>query len=180
MARFAPLLCELAHHERRRLGSGAKATGTPEHSNDAKVCPPESSVFEPAGESTRQKVAGKWPFGRITKRHNAASGGRVIVVETLHKDDVQHGQLRVKKTQLEHQMTLKLRAPKSLNFQRREKFDKMFPENCPSDASQSGKWRQLSGARPIAPRRGWRAIIHNESQRGTTRQIEAKRVRSDC
>ena len=77
MARSPPLLCELAPHERRRLGSGAKATGTPEYSNDAKVCPPESSVFEPAGESTRQEVAG--PFGRITKQHNAASGGKVIV-----------------------------------------------------------------------------------------------------
>jgi len=144
MARSPPLLCELARHERRRLGSRAKAIGTPEYSNDAKVCPLESSVFEPAGESTRQKVAGKWPFGRITKRHNAASGGKVIVVERLHKDDVQRGQLRVVRTELEHQMTLKIRVAKSLNFQRREKFDKMFPENCPSDASQSGKMRQLA------------------------------------
>src|SRR5215471_11497620 len=76
------------------------------------VCPPESSVFERAGESTRQKVAGKWPFGRITKRHNAASGGKVIVVERLHKDEAQRGQLRVVKTQLEHQMTSKVRAAK--------------------------------------------------------------------
>jgi hypothetical protein len=138
-----PLLCELACHERRRLGSGAKATGTPEHSNDAKVCPPESSVFEPAGESTRQKVAGKWPFRRITKRHNAASGGQVIVLEKLHKDEAQRAQLGTVQTQLEDPMTLKVRAPKSLNFQRREKLDKMFPENCPSDASQSGNMRQL-------------------------------------
>src|SRR5215470_7690069 len=109
MARSSPLLCELARHERRRLRSGAKATGTPEHSNDAKVCPPESSVFEPAGESTRQKVAGKWPFGRITKRHNAASGGKVIVLEKLHKDEAQREQLGAVQTQLEHQMTLKVR-----------------------------------------------------------------------
>src|SRR5262249_13838466 len=73
MARSPPLLCELARHERRRLGSGAKATGTPKHQNDAKVCPPESPVFEPAGESTRQEVPGKWPFRRVTKRHNADS-----------------------------------------------------------------------------------------------------------
>src|SRR5215831_13048489 len=81
MARSPPLLCELARHEGRRLKCGANATGTPEHSNDAKVCPPESSVFDRAGESTRQKVAGKWPFRRITKLHNAAAGGKVIVVE---------------------------------------------------------------------------------------------------
>src|SRR5215471_5910246 len=104
MARSAPLLCELAHHERRRLGSGAKTTGTPEHSNDAKVCPPESSVFERASESTRQKAAEKWPFRRITKRHNAASGGRVIVAERLHKDEAQRARLRAVQTQLEHQM----------------------------------------------------------------------------
>src|SRR5262245_40997932 len=41
-------------------------------------------------------------------------------------------------------MTSKVRAAKSLNFQRREKFDKMFPENCPPDASQSGNLRQLA------------------------------------
>jgi hypothetical protein len=67
----------------------------------------------------------------------------VIVVEKLHKDEAQRAQLEVVQTQLEHQMTIKIHAAKSLNFQRREKLDKMFPENCPSDASQSGKWRQL-------------------------------------
>jgi hypothetical protein len=41
-------------------------------------------------------------------------------------------------------MILKVRGPKSLNFQQREKSDKMFPENCPPDASQSGKWRQMA------------------------------------
>src|SRR5262249_45500417 len=56
--------------------------------------------LERAGESTRQEVAGKWPFRHMTKRPNAASGGKVIVVERLHKDDVQRGQLRVLKTQL--------------------------------------------------------------------------------
>src|SRR5215470_18683210 len=110
MARSSPLLCELARHERRRLGSGTKATGTPEHSNDAKVCPLESSVFEPAGESTRQKVAGKWPFGRITKRHNTASGSKVIVLEKLHNDEAQRAQLGSAQTQHEDRMTSKVRA----------------------------------------------------------------------
>jgi hypothetical protein len=68
----------------------------------------------------------------------------VIVLEKLHKDEAQRAQLGAGQTQLEHQMTLKVRLAKSLNFQRREKLDKMFPENCPPDASQSGKWRQLA------------------------------------
>src|SRR5215831_2430087 len=162
MARSPPLLCELARHERRRLAGRTKATWPPEHSHDGKVCPPESSVFERAGESTRQKIAGKRPFGRITKRHNAASGGKVIVLEKLPKDESQRAQLGALQTQPERQMTLKVRAAKSLNFQRHEKLDKMFPENCPSDASQSRKTRQLIGARKIAQTRGRRAIIHNE------------------
>jgi hypothetical protein len=77
-------------------------------SNDAKVCPAESSVFERAGESTRQEVAEKWPFGRITKRHKAASGGKVTVLEKLHKDEAQRAQLGPVQTQLEHQMPLKV------------------------------------------------------------------------
>jgi len=71
------------------------------------------------------------------------------------------------KTQLEHQMTSKVRVAKSLNFQRYEKLGKMFPENCPSDASQSGKMRQLAATywrSKMRATRGWRAIIHNESQ----------------
>ena len=68
----------------------------------------------------------------------------MIVVEKLHKDEAQRAQLEVVQTQLEHRMTLKVGAAKSLNFQRREKLDKMFPENCPSDASQRGKMRQLA------------------------------------
>jgi len=75
----------LACHERRRLACGAKATGTSEHSNDAKVCPPESSVFGRAGESTRQKAAGKWPFGRITKRQHAATGGNLLALGNSHR-----------------------------------------------------------------------------------------------
>jgi hypothetical protein len=67
----------------------------------------------------------------------------VIVVEKLHKDEIQRAQLGAVQTQLEHRMILKVRGPESLNFQRREKLDKMFPENCPSDASQSGNLRQL-------------------------------------
>ena len=47
-------------------------------------------------------------------------------------------------TQREHQMTLKARVAKSLNLQGRDDFDKMFPENCPPDASQRGKMRQLA------------------------------------
>src|SRR5262249_39625107 len=117
-----------------------------------------------AGESTRQKVAGKWPFGRITRRHNAASGGKVTVVERLHKDDVQRGQLTVVKTQLEHQMTLKVRVAKSLNFQRREKLDKMFPENCPPDASQSGKWRQMAATYWRSEKRAEARLASNYSQ----------------
>src|SRR5215468_11628401 len=80
MARSPPLFCELARHEGRRLAGRTKATWPPEHSHDGKVCPPESSVFEPAGESTRQKVAGKWPFGRITKRQMAANGGNLLAL----------------------------------------------------------------------------------------------------
>src|ERR1051326_3952712 len=89
MARSPPLLCELARHERRRHSCGAKAPGAPEYSNDAKVCPPQSSVFERAGESTRQKVARKLPSRRITKRHNAAYGGKVIVLGKLQNDEPQ-------------------------------------------------------------------------------------------
>jgi len=68
----------------------------------------------------------------------------VIVLEKSHKDESQRVQFGAVQTQLEHQMTLKVPVAKSLNFQRREKLDKMFPENCPSDASQSGKWRQMA------------------------------------
>jgi hypothetical protein len=68
----------------------------------------------------------------------------VIVLEKWHKDEAQRAQLGAVQTQLEHQMTLKVRAAKSLNFQRCGKFDKMFPENCSPDASQSGKWRQMA------------------------------------
>ena len=164
MARSPPLLCELARHERRRLGSGAKATGTTEHSNDTKICPPESSVFKPAGESTRQEVAGKGPFGRITKRHNAPAGGKVIVLENLHKDEAQRAQLEVVQTQFEHQMTFKVRAAKSLNFQRRDKFYKMFPENCPPDASQRGKTRQLAATYWRSENRADARLASNYSQ----------------
>jgi hypothetical protein len=128
-----------------------------QHSNDAKVRPPESSVFEGAGESTRQKVAGKWSFGRITKQHNAAYGGKVIVLEKLHKDEAPRAQLGAVQTQLERQMILKVRVAKSLNFQRREKFGKMFPENCPSDASQRGNMRQLAATY-------WRSEIRAEAR----------------
>src|SRR5215510_12956677 len=85
MARSPPLLCELARHEGRRLKCCANATGTPEHSNDASVCPPESSVFERAGESTRQKVAGKLPFRRITKRQHAATGDIFLALAKSHR-----------------------------------------------------------------------------------------------
>ena len=68
----------------------------------------------------------------------------MIVLEKLHKGEAQRAQFGLVQTQLEHQMTLKVRVVKSLNSQRRDKFDKMFPENCPPDASQSGKWRQLA------------------------------------
>ena len=56
----------------------------------------------------------------------------MIVLEKSHKDEAQRVQLGAVQTQLEHQMTLKVRAAKSLNIQQREKLDKMFPENCPS------------------------------------------------
>ena len=68
----------------------------------------------------------------------------MTVVERLHKNGAQRAQLGAVQTQLEHQMTLKVRGAKFLNFQQRKKLDKMFPENCPSDASQSGKMRQLA------------------------------------
>jgi hypothetical protein len=107
MARSPSLLRELARHERRRLSCGAKTTRTPEHSNDIKVCPLESSVFERLGEGSRQNFAGKLPFRRITTRHNGASGGKVIALEKLHKDQAQGVHLGVVQTQLEHRMTLK-------------------------------------------------------------------------
>src|ERR1041385_3385512 len=141
MARSPPLLCELARDERRRLGGGAKTIGVPEHSNDAKVCSPESSIFERAGESTRQKVARKLPSRSITTRHNAAYRGKVIVLGRLFDDEPQRVHLANAQTHFEHRMTLKVPTPKSLNLQRNEDWRKMFPEICPSDASQSGKMR---------------------------------------
>jgi hypothetical protein len=88
----------------------------------------------------------------------------VIVVEKLHNDEAQRAQLGVGQTQLEHQMTLKMRAAKSLNFQRREVFDKMFPENGPSDASQSGNMRQLETSYWRSENRADARLASNYSQ----------------
>src|SRR5438034_6777131 len=140
-AELSSLLCELAGHERRRLSCGAKAIGTPEHSNDTKICAPESTVFERPGESTRQDVAGKLPSGRITKRHNAASGDKLIVVEKLHYDEAQCLHFAIGQAQFEqwkHSNDIQVRASKSLNIKEDEILDKMFPEYCPSEASTSG------------------------------------------
>jgi hypothetical protein len=65
----------------------------------------------------------------------------VIVLGKLQNDEPQLVHLGIVQPPLEHRMTLKVRAPKSLNIQRGEDWTKMFPENCPSDASQSGKMR---------------------------------------
>ncbi len=81
----------------------------------------------------------------------------MIVLEKLHKGEAQRAQLGAVQTQLEHQMTLKVHAAKSLNIQRRDKSDKMFPENCPPDASQSGKWRQMAATY-------WRSEIRAEAR----------------
>ena len=88
----------------------------------------------------------------------------MIVLEKLHKDEAQRAQFGPVKTQLEHQMTFKVRVAKSLNFQRREKFDKMFPENCPPDASQSGKMRQLAATYWRSENRAEARLAGNYSQ----------------
>ena len=97
----------------------------------------------------------------------------MIVVERWHKNGAQRAQLVAVQTQLEHQMALKVRAAKSLNFQRCGKFDKMFPENCPSGASRSGKWRQMAAtllalgkSRRGAAGEQLFTMNHNEAQRG--------------
>jgi hypothetical protein len=100
----------------------------------------------------------------------------VIVLEKSHKDEAQRAQFGAVQTQLEHQMTFKVHAAKSLNFQRREKLEKMFPKNCPSDASQSGNWRQLAATYWRSDNRADAAgeqlftMNHNEAQRGKRKQ----------
>jgi hypothetical protein len=88
----------------------------------------------------------------------------VIVLEKWHKDEAQRAQLGAVQTQLEHEMTLKVRGPKSLNFQRRDKLDKMFPENCPPDASQSCKMRQLEATYWRSENRADARLASNYSQ----------------
>ena len=82
----------------------------------------------------------------------------------LHKDKAQRAQSGAMHTQLEHQMTLEVRVAKSLNFQRRDKLDKMFPENCPPDASQSGKWRQMAATYWRSENRAELRLASNYSQ----------------
>jgi hypothetical protein len=118
------------------------------------TCPPESSVFGRAGESIRQEVAGQWPFGRITKRHNAASGGKVIALEKLHNDENQRIELGGKRTQLEDQLTSKARAPKSLTIQGDEKCFPKIALRTHHNAATCGILRQLIGARKSAQKRG--------------------------
>ena len=88
----------------------------------------------------------------------------MIVLEKLHKGEAQRAQFGLVQTQLEHQMTLKVRLAKSLNFQRREKVDKMFPEICPPDASQSGKWRQMAATYWRSENRAEARLASNYSQ----------------
>jgi len=77
------------------------------------------------GRSTRKvnHVSRKLPFGRITKRQ---SGGTLIVLE---------------KHRSRPRMTFMARIPKSLKIKDVRYRTKMFPEICPSDASQRGTVR---------------------------------------
>ena len=88
----------------------------------------------------------------------------MIVLEKLDKDETQRAQLGAVQTQLEHRMTLKVRAAKSLNLQQREKLNRMFPENCSPDASQSGKWRQMAATYWRSENRADARLASNHSQ----------------
>ena len=87
----------------------------------------------------------------------------MIVLGRLDKDEAQRAEFGVVQTQLD-QMTLKVRIAKSLNLQGRDKLDKMFPENCPPDASQSGKWRQLAATYWRSENRAEARLASNYSQ----------------
>ena len=88
----------------------------------------------------------------------------MIVLEKLHNDEAQRGQLGTVQTQFEHQMTLKVRAAKSLILQQVRHSTKMFPENCPPDASQSGKWRQMAATYWRSENRAEARLASNYSQ----------------
>ena len=116
----------------------------------------------------------------LRRHHKAAQRGIQRQSDRARKivqDEAQRAQLGAVQPQLEHRMTLKVPVPMSLNFQRREKLDKMFPENCPPDASQSGKTRQLEAtylalgkSRRGAAGEQLFTMNHNEAQRGKRKQ----------
>jgi hypothetical protein len=63
-----------------------------------------------------------------------------------------------------------------------ESFRKCFPKIALGKHQHAATCGILSHLRRAhkTTERNWRAIVHNESQRGTMRHQEAKRVKSDC
>jgi hypothetical protein len=67
----------------------------------------------------------------------------MIILRGREKDEDQDIHLGILQAEFEQRMGVTRPAAKSLNISEVTNWRKMFPEYCPSDASQSGNTRQL-------------------------------------